>query len=105
MFNSLRKTQIDELKKNPRFCIVCFRDNSNVDRFHVCEKCRKGSAGMPRRLPVVTLDNGKTYFVDERYCQRPKTLPKSPVENVTGSIAEHTNANPPKMKAEICIER
>ena len=69
MFHSLSKARIDELAKNPRFCIVCFRDNVSVDRFHVCEECRKGTNGMPRRLPTVTLDNGKTYFVDERLKQ------------------------------------
>ena len=25
--------------------------------------------GMPRRLPAITLDNGKTYFIDERLKQ------------------------------------
>jgi hypothetical protein len=37
-------------------------------------------------------------------CQRSKIIPKSPVENVAGSIAEHTYANPPATKAEICVE-
>ena len=69
MFHGLSKEQINELKKNPRFCIVCFRNNISVDRFHVCEKYRKGDEEMPRRLPAVTLDNGKTYFVDERLKQ------------------------------------
>ena len=55
--------------KNPNFCIVCLRirDDIMVDKRHVCMDCRKGSTvGMPRRLPAITLKNGKTYFVDER---------------------------------------
>jgi len=57
--------------RNPNFCIVCFRirNNVKVDEHHVCGECRKGSKGsygMPRRLPVITLKNGKSYFVDNR---------------------------------------
>lgn len=60
--------------KNPIFCIACFRTSGNVrvDRHHVCESCRSGSvgtSGTPRRLPVVTLENGKSYFVDRRLRQ------------------------------------
>ena len=58
----------DELKercKNPKSCIACFRvrDNVSVDEHHVCQDCRRGSTGMPRRLRAITLKNGKTYFV------------------------------------------
>jgi hypothetical protein len=63
-----------ELKKrceNPLFCIVCHRNRNDIkiDKYHVCEECRKGSDKTPRRLRAVTLDNGKTYFVDERLKQ------------------------------------
>ena len=59
--------KLEECCKDPTFCIVCCRsrDDYKVDKHHVCEECRKGTYGMPRRLPTVTLDNGKTYFVDE----------------------------------------
>jgi hypothetical protein len=66
-FIDLRKLEIQ--CKNPSFCIVCLRirDDVMVDRHHVCMDCRKGSTdGMPRRLPAITLENGKTYFIDER---------------------------------------
>ena len=61
----------EELKRrtrNPKFCIACFRVQKRVkvDEHHVCLSCRKGSTGMPRRLPAITLKNGKTYFVDSR---------------------------------------
>lgn len=55
--------------KDGSVCIVCRRqlDDSLLDKYRVCLECRKGSSEtMPRRLPVVTLDNGKTYFIDER---------------------------------------
>lgn len=60
-----------ELKKqcrNPSFCMACFRVRKGVkvDEHHVCSSCRKGSRRMPRRLPAVTLKNGKTYFMDSR---------------------------------------
>ena len=58
-----------DLKKrceNPCFCIACFRIRDKVDEHHVCEECRRGSMGMPRRLRVITLQNGKSYFVDDR---------------------------------------
>ena len=63
--------EIEERCKNPKFCIACFRirDNVKVDEYHICESCRNGSDGMPRRLPVVTLENGKSYFVDNRLRQ------------------------------------
>ena len=62
---------LKERCKDPRFCIVCFRirDNASVDEHHVCLDCRNGSVGMPRQLPAVTLENGKTYFLDERLRQ------------------------------------
>ena len=54
--------------KNHKYCIACHRTRNNVvvDKYHVCKDCRRGSDGMPRRLPAVTLSNGKTYFVDRR---------------------------------------
>ena len=54
--------------KNPRFCIACFRvrKRAKVDEHHVCQDCRRGSTGTPRRLRAITLENGKTYFVDDR---------------------------------------
>jgi len=57
--------------KDPTFCIVCCRnrDDYKVDKHHVCEECKKGTDGMPRRLPAITLENGKTYFIDERLKQ------------------------------------
>ncbi len=67
LFIDLRKLEIQ--CKNSNFCIVCLRIRGDVmvDKRHVCMDCRKGStAGMPRRLPAITLKNGKTYFVDER---------------------------------------
>lgn len=71
MCYNLSKEEMDELIKNPGFCIVCFcnRDDIRVDKDHVCEECRKGTNGSPRRLPTVTLENGKTYFIDERLRQ------------------------------------
>jgi len=63
--------KLKERCEDPNFCIVCFlvKDNAKVDEHHVCEDCRKGSNGMPRRLSAITLENGKTYFVDERLRQ------------------------------------
>jgi len=63
--------QFEKLCKDAAFCIVCHRKRNDVevDDHHVCKECRKGTDGMPRRLPVVTLDNGKTYFIDERLKQ------------------------------------
>ena len=63
--------KLKEYCKDPTFCIVCRRKRNDfvVDKHHVCEECRKGTKGMPRRLPVITLKNGKTYFVDERLRQ------------------------------------
>lgn len=71
MDSFISPTEIRERCKNPRFCIACFliKDDVRVDRHHVCESCRKGSVGMPRRLPVVTLGNGKSYYVDNRLRQ------------------------------------
>jgi len=63
--------KLEKLCKDPTFCIVCQQNRGidNVDRCHVCKECRKGTDGIPRRLPTVTLKNGKTYFVDERLRQ------------------------------------
>jgi len=63
--------EMEERCKDPTFCIVCHsnRNDVKVDKHHVCEDCRKGSNEMPRRLSTVTLDNGKTYFIDERLKQ------------------------------------
>jgi len=63
--------ELKELSKDSRFCIVCQQNRhiDSVDRYHVCKECREGKDGMPRRLPTVTLDNGKTYFIDERLKQ------------------------------------
>ena len=62
------KKELEKRCKNPQFCIACFRVRKclKVDEHHVCLDCRKGSNGMPRRLPAITLKNGKTYFVDDR---------------------------------------
>ena len=67
----LDQKELKERCKDPWFCIVCFRtrNNAGVDEHHVCLQCRNGSVGMPRQLPAVTLENGKTYFVDERLRQ------------------------------------
>ena len=65
------KKELKERCKDPRFCIVCFRISykANVDEHHVCLQCRNGSVGMSRQLPAITLENGKTYFVDDRLRQ------------------------------------
>jgi hypothetical protein len=65
------RDKLEELCKDPTFCIVCQQNRNvdSVDGYHVCRECRKGTDGMPRRLPAVTLENGKTYFVDERLRQ------------------------------------
>jgi hypothetical protein len=62
------KKELERRCKNPQFCIACFRvqEHVKVDEQHICQECRKGSTGMPRRLPAVTLKNAKTYFVDDR---------------------------------------
>jgi len=62
------RQELKERSKNPKFCIACFRERDGVpvDKHHVCMDCRKGSDGMPKRLPAVTLKSGKTYFVDHR---------------------------------------
>ena len=62
------KEDIERRCKDPKFCIACFRTQEivKVDEHHVCEECREGSTGTPRRLPAITLKNGKTYFVDDR---------------------------------------
>ena len=66
----INKKQLEKYCKDPDFCIACFRIREDcVDEYHVCDECRKGSDGMPRRLPTITLDNGKTYFIDERLRQ------------------------------------
>jgi hypothetical protein len=67
----ISQKEILERCKNPKFCVVCFdvKDNVKVDEHHVCEWCRNGSAGIPKRLPVVTLRNGRSYFVDRRLQQ------------------------------------
>ena len=74
MYGIFKQEEIRQRCKNPKFCIACFRaeDNVNVDESHVCEPCRNGSmdsAKTPRRLPVVTMENGKSYFVDSRLRQ------------------------------------
>ena len=60
--------KLKEKCRNPKFCYSCnrIRDKVEVDKYHVCEDCHKDSKGIPRRLPIVTLLNGKTYFLDER---------------------------------------
>ena len=67
----ISRKDIRERCRNPKFCIACFqiKDDAKVDEHHVCELCRNGYVGMPRRLPVVTLENGKSYFVDKRLRQ------------------------------------
>ena len=67
----VEQKELKEWCKDPKFCIVCFRTRYNVkvDAHHVCLDCRLGSSGTPRRLPAVTLKNGKTYFVDKRLRQ------------------------------------
>lgn len=68
---SMSRKQINKYRKDPSFCIVCLciKRDAKVDKHHVCIECRRGSEGMPRRLPTITLDNGKTYFVDDRLKQ------------------------------------
>ena len=63
--------KLKERCKDPTFCIACCRNRNDykVDKHHVCEECRKGSDGMPKRLPVITLKNGKSYYIDERLKQ------------------------------------
>ena len=67
----LNPEKLKERCKDSLFCIVCCRTRNDVpvDKHHVCKECRNGTNGMPRRLPAVTLDNGKTYYVDERLRQ------------------------------------
>jgi hypothetical protein len=68
----INKKELEERCKNPQFCIACLRvrdESIPVDEHHVCLECRRGSRGMPRRLPAITLPNGKTYFIDERLRQ------------------------------------
>ena len=68
MLPFVSKEEFRKRTKNPKFCIACFRVRKGVkvDEHHVCRSCRKGSTGMPMRLPAITLKNGKTYFVDNR---------------------------------------
>ena len=67
----LNPEKLKERCKDPKFCMVCCRNRHDVsvDKHHVCKECRNGTDGMPRRLPAVTLGNGRTYFVDERLRQ------------------------------------
>jgi hypothetical protein len=67
----VNKKELKKRLKNPMFCIACLRtrDSVPVDEHHVCLGCRRGSRGMPRRLPAITLKNGTTYFIDERLRQ------------------------------------
>jgi hypothetical protein len=67
----INRKQLNKCCKNPKFCIVCLctKRDIKVDIHHVCDECRRGTNGIPRRLPTITLDNGKTYFVDERLKQ------------------------------------
>jgi hypothetical protein len=67
----LEPEKLKERLKDPAFCVVCCTSKDGVDKHHVCTQCRKGrdNTDSPRRLPVVTLENGKTYFVDERLRQ------------------------------------
>ena len=67
----INRKQLNIYCKDPNFCIICLciKKDITVDKHHVCNECRRGSNGMPRRLPTITLDNGKTYFVDERLKQ------------------------------------
>jgi len=62
------KKELQRRCRNPSFCIACFRvrEGVRVDEHHVCEECRRGSSGMPGRLRVITLKNGKSYSVDNR---------------------------------------
>ena len=73
MFPFGSEEEIRERCKDPRFCIACFqsRERVEVDEHHVCKDCRQGSVrgSSPRRLPAVTLENGKTYFLDARLRQ------------------------------------
>ncbi len=61
---------MEECSKNPNFCVVCLcnRDDVKVEE-HVCEECQQGVYDTPRKLQRVTLDNGETYFIDERLKQ------------------------------------
>jgi len=54
--------------KNPRFCIACFRVRkpAKVGEHNVCHDFLRPSTGTPKRLRAITLENGKTYFVDDR---------------------------------------
>ena len=67
----LNPKKLKERCKDPTFCMVCCRNRYDVPvyKHHVCKECRKGTTEIPRRLPAVTLNNGKTYFVDERLRQ------------------------------------
>jgi len=68
MHSYLSRKERKERCKNLDFCTACFRIRKDVgvDEHHVCRACRNGSDAMPRRLPAITLENGKTYFVDCR---------------------------------------
>ena len=65
----VNQKDLKERTKDPCFCIVCLlrRKDVAVDEHHVCDQCRSGSDGMPRKLPAITLKNGKTYFVIRDY--------------------------------------
>ena len=45
-----------------RVCGICLKSKGNLEG-HVCKDCLKIS---PRRLPVVSIGNGKIYFFDKR---------------------------------------
>jgi len=65
-----REMSTEELKercKDATFCVVCLarRSHVKVDE-HLCEDCQNDETVRPRRLPKMTLKNGKTYFVDNR---------------------------------------
>ena len=64
----------EELKersqKDPNFCVICESSRTDVRvYYHVCRECQQGGDGKPRMLPMITLDNEKTYFIDERLKQ------------------------------------
>jgi hypothetical protein len=87
--------KLKERCKDPAFCIVCLcsRHDVPVDKHHVCAECRQGKDdSMPRRLPVVTLENGKTYFVDERLKELRNVL--KPYDSIDFNELRRINMNP-----------
>ena len=71
MYSFINRKEIRERCKKPKVCTAGFlvKDGNRLDDRHMCELCRNGPVGSPRRLPVITLKNGKSYFVDKRLRQ------------------------------------